>query len=191
MRYSFDQEAWSMVNRILDVFVRSGSINGLTTKQEEEAFNASRGWSADYGYKNGVLLAALWTAADLNMDWGGDTEAIYDTGGKYPTLAKAWLISLGWDTLDGKMPEPYHKAEDAIHDAVMIASTFENKLYLACLVANAIEALDQGVRNVWSTIGLLEAINKEFSAEQERVREEAYTVIRPWAETLFAKAFAR
>jgi hypothetical protein len=189
MKCPFDNEAWSFVNRILDLFARTNVVTGeVANKNQEEAYNREAGWFPQaYGYKNGVLLATLWSAADMNADWGGESEMCYEENGDYPVVAKAWNISTGWDLPKGEMPEPYRMAEDAISDAVAVCVEFENKLWLACLVANAIEVLEGGLRNTWGD--LLPEVNLEFESERKRTHEAAKEILSPWQDGLFHKAF--
>ena len=85
------------------------------------------------------------------------------------------------------MPEPYQEAEDAISDAVAVCVEFENKLWLACLVANAIEVLEGGLRNTWGD--LLDEVNREFDRERKATHEKAKEILSPWKDGLFHKAF--
>lgn len=193
MKCPFDNEAWSFVNRILDVMARVNILTGeVATRDEEVSYNREMGHFPEaYGYKNGVLLATLWAAADLNTDWGGESEGVYEEQGDYPTVAKAWSLSTGWDlaTVRGTrpMPEPYQAAEDAISDAVGVCVEFENKLWLACCVVNAISALEGGRQSTWDSP--LVAINVEFQRERNATHEKAKEILSPWADGLFRKAF--
>ena len=76
MKCPFDNEGWSFVNRLLDLFARTNLLTGeVASKKQEESYNQSMGsFVEDYGYKNGVLLATLWAAADMNADWMGSPE---------------------------------------------------------------------------------------------------------------------
>jgi hypothetical protein len=181
MRYDFNSEAMSFVNRCLDTLSKVefiGDGREVKTKEETERFNEEMGWfPTAYGYKNIPLVAAMWVAADLGMDWGGESDGIYEEDGDYPEVAKEWNAQLGYNKETLRFdPKPENKTlDDAIADAAGIAIELENKLYLACVVANALKALEGSVVNVWEKLAF---INDEFANERHAARQKGIVILR-------------
>lgn len=172
MRYGFNQESISFVNRTMDVVASAGALAEryqITDKAAEERFNRSMGGSSTYGYDNLTLLSALWTTADINTDWGGDSEGIYEVNGDWPWIAKAWQSTITPPAGDFPTNESDKKMEDMIHDAIAIVTEVENKIWLAILVTGAIRNLEGDCRNVWD---MYPQIQEEFKKERDEAKDE-------------------
>jgi nitrogen fixation-related uncharacterized protein len=179
MRYGFNQESISYVNRVLDVIAGSG-VNGtkhggpITDKESEQQFNLAMGGNRTYGYNNFPLMSAMWTTADMNTDWGGDSEAIYDIDGEWSLVALAWESTLHWGAVSGQLHDNQKAAEDVIHDAVEIIAETENKIWLAMLVAGAILNLEGNTVNVFDSYP---DVNEEFKSERVMAKTRAFALI--------------
>lgn len=174
MRYGFTSESVSFVNRVLDVLARSG-INSTTyggpirDKETETQFNLAMGGSPAYGYKNLPLMAMLWVQADLDTDWGGDSEGVYEKNGEWPWVANAWYSTIDAER-KGTFPANADEMEyeDIIQDAFGLIVELENKIWLAVLVANAIRALEGDTRNAFDAYPEILA---EFAKERDSVKQ--------------------
>jgi len=172
-----------MINRVLDVMARLGTNSPpIETKEDEEKFNKAMGsFNEAYGYKNFPLLAAMWTASDLQTDWGAEADGLSE---QYPILDAAY----------NRMPlhdkwtdETKQTAEAAHYEAEAIAIEFENKLFLACNVANAINALEGGIASAWDKLAF---INLEFKNDRDLVRARINAILaeqRPFKSLSFSE----
>jgi hypothetical protein len=130
MRYAFDSNAVSIINRV-----------------DSAAFNRTL---RDYGSSDIRLLGMLWLEADLITDWGGESEHLLDI---YPLLSSAerQLNALAFELIEAR------------------ALTFENRLWLAICVVNAVNALEGSAGNVWNLELAQDRINEEFKKEREEI----------------------
>jgi hypothetical protein len=150
MRYSFDNEAMSFINRV---------YNAILNK----AAGTDWAYKGEYVAKEMRLCSILWFEADRIQDWGAETDAVMDA---YPKLAEAWHEMMR------QMREEDAGTNDNVGEAENVACDFENKLHLACCVVNALDALEGGGALVDETSWgeeSLKAINKEFEADRERI----------------------
>jgi hypothetical protein len=166
MRYYFDNEAVSLVNRVLDIAART-SVTGTTYGEPEEQ---ERAYSYKYGFENYPLLAAMWYQVEVKMDWGGESDAIDDA---YPELKKAGhkVAHLGNPVMS--------PAEVAYYDAEGLALDFENKLLLAVYVAGAIRNLETDTRNIWDLYG---KILDETEPERDKIKTKINNLLKPFPE---------
>lgn len=174
MRYPFTQRSHSFVNRCVDLILRSNPLSNnyeITDQESREAFDRDKGFFVKYGIKNVPLVTAMWTASDIATDYNGDTDQVHEI---YPLLKAAWEATINFGAT---MSDDEKRAEDTYHDALKVATDFENDLYLAMCVANALEALENGIRNFWSTDGLLEASNREFKNDRARIEQEIIEIL--------------
>lgn len=139
MRYWFDNQSVSLVNRVVSA-----------------AFEVPL---AEYAAHSVAMIGTFWLYADMNTDWGGDTDHVEY---QYAVMKKAYEVSY-----DNHFSDDEH--ERRRRNAEAIAVEFENKLWLAMIVTNMIEAMEGGARNIWATDGLIERIDKEFATDRARI----------------------
>lgn len=174
MRYAFTQEAISLVNRARDVMLRASPIGGGINQETREQFDRSKGFFVEYGIKNLVFVAGLWHQADLGTDWNGEADSVIN---EYKLLGKAWEKSSFTLKPKGISPEFSRDIDACVEQAMSVAIEFENKLWLAMVVSNALEALEGGIRSFWTTEGLLDEMNEEFKADRNNVEDEIRQIL--------------
>lgn len=158
MRYGYGQAEISIVNR---------------------TYNAIGGHSEKYDPK-GVhsLIAGMWFEADRQVDWSAEMNFVLDT---YEPLKEAWELTIQFPseaTSDKKMSGYEQHAENVLHDAIEIASNFEDRLFLAMLVVNAIYELEgRGHHNCFDIDGLSK-LKDEFKKDRQEVHNRIIDKLR-------------
>lgn len=142
MRYTFDNQARSIFNRV------HSCLNGLDL--------------VEYGKLplGDNTVVALWAIADHNTDWNGEEENAWEL---FPGLKTAWETTIKFDL--NQTPEQA-AAEDAYYAALHIVVLFENLMWLAICVSNAINGLEGSPLNHWSREDREDILNVEFSKER-------------------------
>jgi hypothetical protein len=126
------------------------------------------GYKGSYVGQDQRMVASLWYEAERLCDFGGETDAVMDT---YPQLNEAFQRMMS-----------SNESDDNVGDAENIALGFENKLYLAMVVANAIRALEGASfsvypnNDVWASDNL-EAIYNEFKKERELISKRIDNIL--------------
>lgn len=168
MRYAFDNEAIAVINRV------HGAVNQLSL--------------TDYGQANGTLLNVLWFEANQKADWGADSDVVQEMP-IYKFMDQAWHIVMD-SILDHQVQTTSEQSATEANDAAMnLILKLENRIYLACVVSNAISALEGSAANVFNNDQLLERVNVEFKADRNIRAKRARKLLKghPVFEPIFFK----
>lgn len=155
MRYAFNQASISLVNRVWN---GTSHMSKETIEELNEEFNYA-------GVGVNPIVAAMWFAADVNMDWEAETEGMHEN----PYAHTIWLMITKFDGKydDGSMPgTSRHAIWDAWDEVSEAYMAFENPMWLACCVVNALRALEGSAHNIFSDIRESNAVDEEFKKER-------------------------
>jgi hypothetical protein len=154
MKYVYDQEAISFVNRVYNVASAPISSENIYT---------TPGVS--------TLAAAMWFEADKLMD-GGDNDIIFE---EYVFIDKLYEIVV---------QKPYHPTIDPIwnlwDEVADMAAGLETKIWLASCVVNAMIALEGRVDIIWQDEKATIDVEKEFIKERDLMRFKIRRVTADW-----------
>lgn len=157
MRYAFTQASISLINRVWN------ATSGLPKETIE-------GIKKDFMYEGvggNPLVAAMWFSSDVNMDWAADSDGMHEN----PYAHMIWNVITKFDGKydDGSLPgTSRHAIWDAWEKMTDAYTDFENPLWLACCVVNAMRALEGSNQNIWSDDAENKAVDDEFKTERDQ-----------------------
>jgi len=160
MRYAFGSPEVSLVNRVVN------AINRITTDNDNFVYDPI-GTSA--------LCAAMWFEADKSADWNAESDVVSNT---YPLTDKLYQYAMDFYPV---VTDEYERAIKTWDECAGLAATFENRLWLACVVAGCWQTLHDGlVCDVWSEDNLAR-IEAEFKADRKQVADAIEEMVYSFA----------
>jgi len=148
MRYAYDQQAISFVNRVYNA--TSGIPKDLRDKMTYDPKGVT------------TLAAAIWFETDKNMDWSADTDGMFENPYADVIYSEVIVELPHWD--NAALEHEKHPSWDAWDEMTDAFLALENPLYLAVVTAHALRVIEGDPANIWDD---MPAIDEEFKKERD------------------------
>jgi len=118
----------------------------------------------EYGRSPIQLMGVLWLQVDLHVS---DNDDSFDH-----VLDEYEILKQKWDEI-----RETERANADFDKSVAIAVEFEEKLWMAIAVVNAMEALEGGAGNIWASDELQQRVKDEFASERAEVNRRITAIL--------------
>lgn len=164
MRYAFTDESISLINRVYN------AVTSFVSTMYQTPTTPT------------VLLGTMWMESDRMADWQGEGDVLSDN----TVLVEAQNYTAKYvqknrdaiNSNEGYEYNEYVAMSDILTDAEGVVIEFENKLWLACNVVNAVCGIESNAINLWTSEEALGKVNDEFAKDRDNINAKANEILR-------------